>query len=82
VQHCKAERRACFVYEDRIIMRNPREIKKVMDTLRPLVRIPRRKAQIMASETFYAAREHLYRSYIPKPTLRKKSSKSNSGAVV
>ena len=72
VQHCKVERRACFVYEDRVIMRKPKEIKKVMDTLRPLVRIPRRKAQIMAFETFYAAREHLFRSYTPKPTLRKK----------
>jgi hypothetical protein len=72
VQHCKVEARACFVYEDRVIMRNPTEIKKVMDTLKPLVRIPKRKAQIMAFETFYAAREHLFRSYTPKPTLRKK----------
>jgi len=72
VEHCGIDERACFVYKDRVIMRNPREIRKVIDTFKPLVRLPRRQAQIEAFTAFYKNRKDVLRPYIPKPTLRKK----------
>ena len=72
VRHCGIDGRACFVYKDRVIMRNPREIRKVINMFKPLVRLPRRKAQIEAFAAFYKNRENVLRPYIPKPTLRKK----------
>jgi len=39
VRHCGIDERACFVYKDRVIMRNPREIRKVIETFKPLVRL-------------------------------------------
>jgi hypothetical protein len=71
VRYCEIDGRACFVYTDRVIMRNPIEIRKVIDTLKPFVRLPKRKAQIKAFERFYKARKHLFRAYVPKPKLRK-----------
>jgi len=71
VSYCGVERRACFVYDDRITLRNPIEIKKIVDTLEPFVRTPKRKAQIKAFQTFYEARKYLFRGYAPKPKLRK-----------
>ena len=71
IQYGKIDRRACFIYRDRIIMRNPIEIKKIISTLKPLVRLLKRKAQIEAFERFYKAREHLFRPYIPKPALKR-----------
>lgn len=72
VDLCGVEPRACFVYEDRIILRNPIEIKKIIDAIEPYVRTRKRKAQIAAFRAFYAARKHLFRPYTPKPRLRKR----------
>ena len=72
VRYCRIDERTCFIYKDRVIMRNPREIRKVIDTFKPLVRLPKRKAQIEAFVTFYESRENVLRPYIPKPTLRKR----------
>jgi hypothetical protein len=46
VLHCRVEMGACLVYDDRVTLRNPIEIKKIADALEPLVRTPKRKAQI------------------------------------
>jgi hypothetical protein len=67
----KINPRACWVYDDRTTMRNPEEIKKVIDLPEPFVRTPKRKAQIAAFRAFYEARKHLFRPYTPKPRLRK-----------
>ena len=72
VDLCNVDPRACFVYEDRTTLRNPIEIKKILDVLGPLVRTPKRRAQIAAFRSFYKARKHLFRPYIPKPKLRKR----------
>ena len=79
VLYCGVERDACFVYDDRLTLRNPIEIKKVIDALEPLVRTPKRRAQIRAFREFYAARKHLFRSYAPKPRLRKDSAGRHVG---
>lgn len=82
VHHCGVERRGCFVYDDRVTLRNPIEIKKIIDIIEPLVRTPRRKAQIRAFQAFYAARRQLLRPFTPKPRLRKAWRVSKRGAVV
>jgi len=71
VLHCGVEGEACFVYEDRVTLRNPIEIRKIVDALEPLVKTPKRRAQIRSFQEFYAARRHLFHRYAPKPRLRK-----------
>ncbi|MDG6901266.1 MAG: hypothetical protein JRM80_04825 [Nitrososphaerota archaeon] len=71
VLHCGVSKLACLVYDDRVTLRDPIEINKIINALEPLVRTPRRRAQIQAFQKFYAARMHLFRPHAPKPRLRK-----------
>jgi len=72
VDLCGVDSRACFVYEDRTTLRNPTEIRKILDAIEPYVRTRKRKAQITAFRAFYEARKHFFRPYTPKPRLRKR----------
>ena len=71
VRLCDIAKEACFVCPDRTTLRNPIGIKKILDILEPLVRTPKKIAQIQAFRELFEARKALFRPYGQKPRLRK-----------